>query len=182
MAGAIRDLLDQCVAALPGCRRTGREAPVEIQPLSEPTVEDSAEGAHEVDVGALGLAAEVLGFARLASVQDALDTCAMVRNMQPVADIHAVAIDRQCAALKRTGEHQADQLFRERTWPVVVRAVADRRVQAVGVMIGVGEMIRRGLRRGVRGVRAVGRSLGERRVIRAKAALYLIGRDMVEAV
>ena len=67
------------------------------------------------------------------------------------------------------------------TRPVVVRAVRGQRRQAVGVVIGAHEMVRRGLRRGVRAVRRVGRRFAERRIGWRQRSVDLVGGHVHEA-
>ena len=52
---------------------------------------------------------------------------AVILDVQPVADVAAVAVDRQRLALERVENHQRDQLLGKLVRPVVVRAVGDQR-------------------------------------------------------
>ena len=106
----------------------------------------------------------------------------MVLDMQPVAHLHAVAVDRQVAAVQRVDDEQWDQLFREVEGPVVVRAVRRGDIEPIGVMIGADQMVGRGLGRRVGRIGRVGRVLAEGGVVRPQRAIDLVGRDMMEAV
>ena len=86
---------------------------------------------------------------------------AVILDVQPVADVAAVAVDRQRPAVERVQDHQRNQLLRKLVRTVVVRAVGDQRRQAVGVEVGPHQMIGRGLAGRVRRVRRVRRVFGE---------------------
>ena len=57
--------------------------------------------ADDLQVVALVAAADIVGFADPAVAQDQFDAKAVILHMQPIAHIHAVAIDRQAAARQR---------------------------------------------------------------------------------
>ena len=61
-------------------------------------VEQAADRADDVDVLALAVAADVVGLARLARAQDQRQRLGMVLDMQPVAHVLALAVDRQALA------------------------------------------------------------------------------------
>ena len=52
----------------------------------------------------------------------------------PIADVLALAVDRQIAPEQGVGDHQRDELLRELIGPVVVRAVGNEDRQAVGAV------------------------------------------------
>ena len=52
---------------------------------------------------------------------------AVILDVQPVADVAAVAVDRQRPPVERVQDHQRDQLLGKLKRPVVVRAVRDQR-------------------------------------------------------
>ena len=103
----------------------------------------------------------------------------VVAHVEPVAHVHAVAVDRNRLAGQHALDHHRDQLLRELVRAVVVRAIGDDRGQAVGVMIGAHQHVARGLAGGVGRVRRVGRGFGEI-AGRAEAAIDLVGGDVVE--
>ena len=105
---------------------------------------------------------------------------AVILDVQPVADVAAVAVDRQRLALEGVQHHQRDQLLGKLKRPVVVRAVGDQRRQPVGVIAGADQVIGRRLARRVRRVRRVRRLLAEQ-AARAQRAVDLVGRDVQEA-
>ena len=145
-----------------------------------PLVEDRAERLDDLEVRPLVRAADVVGLADAAALEDGDDAPRSGRHVQPVADLPPVAVDRQRLALQRVADHQRDQLLRELVGPVVVRAAGDERRQPVGV----GQARTRGRRRpsrrrtGCSGRRAW---LAECRVAGPEAAVDLVGRDVQEA-
>ena len=101
--------------------------------------------------------------------------------MDPVAHLHAVAIDRQPAALQRVGDHQRDQLFRELVRSVVVGAAGDHHVQSERMPMGENEQVRRGLRGAVGAGGPERARLGEL-AARAERAVHLVGGDLQETL
>src|SRR5690606_34225811 len=108
-------------------------------------VEQRAHGVDDLDVGLFIPATDVVGLAGLASLQHAADGAAMVFHVQPVADLHAVAIHRQGLAGQGVDDHQRDELFGEVVRAVVVRAVGGEHRQAVGVVVGTHQVVAGGL-------------------------------------
>src|SRR5580765_7796974 len=80
VAGAVGDELDQVgvAAAFPRAR----------------AVERGAERAHHIEVAALALAADVVGLADAPLLEHQADRLAMVVDVEPVAAVFAVAVDR----------------------------------------------------------------------------------------
>jgi hypothetical protein len=65
-------------------------------------------------------AANIVAFANLAVLKDRPDGIAVVFNVEPISNLHAIAIDRQRFARECVEDHQGDKFFRELVWPVVV--------------------------------------------------------------
>jgi hypothetical protein len=106
---------------------------------------------------------------------------AVVRDVQPVADVGAVAINRQRFAFERVDNHQRNQFFRMLIRAVVVRTIGDQRWHPVGSDERAYQMIARRLARGVGRARAVRRGFRECPIGWSKRAVHLIGRDVEEA-
>ena len=102
VAGAVGDVLDQRLVA------AGQ--------LDHPL--------DHLDVLALVGAADVVGLAGAALHQHGVDAAAEVLDVEPVADLAAVAVDRQRVAVDRVEDHQRDQLLRVLARAVVVGAAA----------------------------------------------------------
>jgi hypothetical protein len=167
VAGAVGDVGDEAAVAAGG---VGLEF-----------VEERAEGVHDLDVGLLVPAADVVDLAGLAGLQDGADGAAVVGDVEPVADLLAVAVHGQRLAGQGVGDHQRDELLGEVVRAVVVGAVAGGDRQAVGVVPGAHEVVGGGLAGGVRAVGLVGLGFGEGRVVGAQRAVHLVGAHMVEA-
>ena len=69
----------------------------------------------------------------------------MILDIEPVAHILALAVDRQRLACERIQDGQRDQLFGEMIRPVIVRAIRHDDRQAIGPLPGLGEVVGRGL-------------------------------------
>ena len=104
----------------------------------------------------------------------------MVLDVEPVAHVAAVAVDRQALPLDRVQDHERDQLLGELERAVVVRAVREQHGQPVRLVVRAHQVVGAGLGRGVGRVGRVGRRLRERPG-RAERAVDLVGRDVQEA-
>src|SRR5690348_11700245 len=82
VAGSVLHELDQAFAL----------ATIRQRPL---LIEQSTDGFHHLDVFPLGVAADVVRFSHPTGFQYTPDCAAVVLDIQPVADVPAVAIDRQ---------------------------------------------------------------------------------------
>ena len=69
----------------------------------------------------------------------------MVLDVEPVAHLQAVAVDRQGLAGQRVDDDQRDQLFGEVVGAVVVGAIGGEHRQAVGVVPGAHQVVAGGL-------------------------------------
>ena len=155
------------------------EAPVRRAAGSQP-VEAVADRGGDGDVGPFARCADVVLLARSAARQDAIERARMILDMQPVADVEAIAVDRDRLALDAVQDRQRDQLLGEVIGAVIVRAVRDDGRDTIGGMPCADEMIGGRLAGGVGRVRAVGGRLDEPS-FRPKRTIHFIGRDMDEA-
>ena len=142
------------------------------------------DGLDDVDVGALIVATDIVDLADAALLQDQVDGMAVVLDVEPVADVLAVTVDRQLLVGQRVDDHQRDELFREVVRAVVVRAARDRRRDLVGTMVGHDEQVSTGLRSRIRARRLEIRLLREEQVraVERQVAVDLIRRDLMVAV
>ena len=74
-------------------------------------VKQRADGVHNIQIGLLLPATDVVDFTQAARLEHASDGAAVVLDIQPVANSLAVAIDRQRFAGDRIHNHQRDELF-----------------------------------------------------------------------
>ena len=144
-------------------------------------VEQRAEQLHEVDVPTLVVAADAVGAAGAALLDRGEERPGMVVDVQPVADVLALAVDRDGLATQALQDDDGDELLGELIRTVVIGAVRHHDRQAVGVHPGAGEVIARGLAGAIRRMRVVRGRLVEGRVRRAEGAEDFVGRDMQEA-
>ena len=142
------------------------------------------DGLDDVDVGALIVAADVVDLADASLLQDEVDGTAVVLDIEPVADVLAVAVDRQLLVGQRVDDHQRDELLREVIRAVVVRAARDRRRDLVGAVIRHDQEVRTGFRSRIRARRLEVRLLREEQVrtVERQVAVDLIRRDLMVAV
>ena len=168
MAGPVGDEADQPLARAGG--------------IGQAAVECGADRAHHLEIAARLAGADRVGGAGLALLQHAHQRVGVVLDEDPVAQVGAVAVDRQRLALQRVQRDQRDQLLRELPRAVVVGGVGDDGRQPVGVVPGAHQMVGRRLARGIGAARIVGawsRSNGA--IAGAERAEHLVGGDVMEA-
>ena len=142
------------------------------------------DGLDDVDVGALIVAADVVDLADAALLQDEVDGAAVILDIEPVADVLAVAVDRQLLIGQRVDDHQRDELLRKMIRAVVIRAARDCRRDLVGAVIRHDQEVRTGFRSRIRARRLEVRLLREEqiRVVERQIAVDFIRRDLMVAV
>jgi hypothetical protein len=141
-------------------------------------VEQRADRMDDFEIGLLVPAADVVGLARTAGIQDAPDGAAVVPDVEPVANLLAVTIDRQGLAGQGIDDHQRNQLLGKVVRAVVVRAVGGQHRQTIGVVVGAHQMVARRLARRVGAVRLVAMGFAERRFLPGQRAIDFVGRDV----
>ena len=135
----------------------------------------------DVDVVPLRRGAEVVDLPRLAQLQRGQQAAAVILDVDPVAHVHAVAVDRQGQVANRVGDHERDELLRELVGPVVVGAAGHHHRELEGVEVGQRQQVGGGLRRRVGRRRIERRPLGEE-AGGAERAVDLVGGDVQEAL
>src|SRR5579863_7831482 len=108
-------------------------------------------------------AADVVDLSGYAATEYQLDAAAVILDVQPVTHVPTITVDRQGPSLENVDDHERDELLGKLIGTVVVRAIADGRLQAVGSMIGAHEMIGGRLGGRIRRVRSIGAALTEGR-------------------
>ena len=144
-------------------------------------IEQRADGFDDFDVGLFVPAANVVNLAQASRAEYAANGAAVILHIQPVAHLHAVAIHRQGLARERVDDHQRNQLFGKVAGTVIVRAIGRQDWHAISVMVGAHQVVAGGLAGRIRAVRLIAVGFGEGRVVRAKRAVNLVGRDMQQA-
>jgi hypothetical protein len=126
------------------------------------------------------VSADVVGRAGLALFQDQSQGAGVVVDIQPVAHVVALAVDRQRLAFQRVEDHQRDELLGKVIRAVVVGAVGGDDGHAVGVVPGAHQMVRARLAGRIGRIGCVGRFFGEKARV-AERTVHLVGGDVVEA-
>lgn len=143
-------------------------------------VEHRADAVHHLKVGALRVAADVVGLPCAPGFEHPLDGGAVIFDMQPVPDIRTGTVHRQRLAGQRVERHQRDQLFRELTGAVVVGAVGDQGGEPIGFVVGAHEMVAGRLACGIGAVRTVGSFFGKCGIAGEQRAEDFVGGHMQE--
>ena len=124
-------------------------------------------------------AADVIGLARRAFAKHELDRGAVIADVQPLAPLPAVAVDRQRLTVERVRHEERDQLLRVLVRAIGVRATRDARIDPEGTDGGehleVSARLRRRVRAGWPQRVALARALALGNV-----AVDLVGRDLDE--
>jgi hypothetical protein len=144
-------------------------------------VEEGADGVNDFDVRFFVQAADVVGLADAAFLEDEPDGGGVVFDVEPVADLHAVAVDGEIFAFEGVEDDERDEFLREVIRAVVVRAVGRERREMIGVLERADEVVAGGFRGGVGRVRCEGRLLGEGGIGEREGAVDFVGGDVEEA-
>ena len=122
---------------------------------------------------------DVVGLARRAVAQDEVDAVGVVGDVQPVAPLQPVPVQRQRPIVDGVRDEQRDELLRVVVRAVRVRAPGDDRVQAVGHDVAPDQQLAGRLGR------RVGRARRERIAFAGFAGVHravdLVGGDLQEA-
>ena len=104
-------------------------------------VHQVADGAADIDIGPFVDTANIVGFTECALAHYGINAGAVIFDIQPVANIAAVAIDGYLLLLLAGSYDGGDKLFGVLTGAVVIRAVAGGDWQAVGMVPGSYQMV-----------------------------------------
>ena len=103
------------------------------------------EAVKEANVFPFVFATDVVGAARGAVLHDGPDCFVVVLDIEPVADVPPVAVDREGLAFEHVEDHEGDELFRELIGPVVIGAVGEGEREPIGMVVSLGEVVACGL-------------------------------------
>ena len=131
------------------------------------------------DVLHLVAAADVVDFAVAAAAQHEVDGRAVVEDVEPVAHVAAVTVERQRLVVDGVGDEERHDLLGILIRAEVVRRARDDHRHAVRAPVRQGEQVAAGLGCRVR-IRRAQRILLGRRAVR-DAAVDLVGADVQEA-
>src|SRR5690606_26380538 len=135
----------------------------------------------DIDVALFVVAADVVGFTGHAGFDHAQQGAGVVFDIEPVADLQALAVDGQGFAFQGVEDDQRNQFFREMAGAVVVGAIGHQHRQAVGTMPGPHQVVRSRLAGGIGRTGRVGRGFREEVLGSGQVAVDLVGGDVVEA-
>ena len=153
--------------------------PVEVLGVAAHGLQDHAQ---DRDVVLLAVGADEVGLPRAALGEDVPHRGAVVLGVDPVADVLALPVELGADAVDDVRDLPGDELLHVLVGAVVVGAVGDRGVQAVGAGPGADQHVGAGLGARVRAARVVRRLLGELgRVVERQVAVDLVGGDVVVA-
>ena len=138
----------------------GHQRPIGRLERQQP-VEAIADRADDLHIGAFVVAADVVLAAGPAQPKNVMERAGMVLDMEPIADLQAVAVDRDRLTFERVEDRERDQLLRKVIRPVIVRAVGDDGRKPIGRVPGGDQVIGRCLGGRIGRVRAVGGVLAE---------------------
>jgi hypothetical protein len=104
----------------------------------------------------------------------------VIDDIEPVADVLAVAVNRKLPAVESVGDNQGNELFGKMVGSIVVGAIGDQGGQGIGVMVSADQVIRGGL------AGRIGRAGVEGRLFCEKprfpqGPVDLVGADMEKA-
>ena len=144
-------------------------------------VQDGADGVDDLEVGAFVAASDVVGLSGSAFVIGQVDAPAVVEDVEPVADVSAVAVDGDGIARRGVADDGGDELLVVLLGAIIVRTVGDDGVEPVGVAVAAHQHIAGGLGGGVGAVGGVGGLLGEEGVgIVAQCSIHFISGNVVK--
>src|SRR5262245_4981438 len=143
------------------------------------TIHDLADRADHVDVAALGAAADIIGLPDASLFDHLCQSLRVVVDVEPVADIETLPIDRHAVASEPLDDGQRDQLFGKLIGTIIVRAVGYEDGQPIGMSPGTYEVIGGSLAGRIGRAWVVPRLLCEKALIGERAE-DLVGRYVVE--
>jgi hypothetical protein len=142
-------------------------------------LERVADAIDDLQVRSFVAATDVVPFTHAPFFENGQNPRAMIVDVQPIADVATVAVDRKRPAVQCRQDHQRNQLFRILKRTVVIRAVRHQRRQPVRMVVRAHQMIGGGLARRIRGIRRE-RGLLAEQPRRPERAVHLVGRDVQE--
>src|SRR5438105_3513173 len=102
------------------------------------------------------MAADVVGFTINAAGKDLPERLGVIADVEPVANIHAIAVNRDGFASEAALDDDRDELLGKLIWTIIVGAIGNDDGQAVGMMVSAHEHVAGGLAGRIRRVGGVG--------------------------
>lgn len=136
--------------------------------------------AQHGDVVLFAVSADQIRLADTALRQDGPHATGMVLGMNPVAHVLAFAVQFRTLAVQDVRDLTRDELLHMLVRTIIVRAVRDRRADAVRARPRAHQHIARGLRRRIRRTRMIRRMLREPcRIIQREIPIHLVRAHMM---
>lgn len=127
------------------------------------------------------MATDVVGFACFAFVQYKPKGVCMVLDIEPIADVFAIAIDRNWFFVEEALDDNGDEFFWELVRAIVIGAVGDDGVHAVGVVVGTDHHVAGGFAGRVGGVGGIRGCFCEESC-GSQGAVDFVRGDVIEAM
>ena len=105
------------------------------------TVDCVDDDTDDIDILPLIEPTDIVCLSDCATMEDYVDGTGVVLNIEPIADILTLAIDRERTAVAYIIDEEGYQLLWELIWAVVVRTVGDDRREAVCIVESTDEMV-----------------------------------------
>ena len=102
----------------------------------------------------------------------------MIFDVEPIADLLAVAVNGERFSLQGIEHDQRDELFRKLIGAIIVRTIGGYHRHPVCVEIGPNEEIARSFGSGVGAVGRVGCRLAKSWVVSCQSPIYFVGRNV----
>src|SRR5579875_66915 len=99
------------------------------------------QGMGQLQVGTFGTAAQVVNLTDPAALPHSENAGTVITNVNPIADILAITVDRHRLITEQITDEQWNQLFRELIGTVVVRTARDKGRKVEGMNIAAHEQI-----------------------------------------
>src|ERR1051326_196100 len=110
-------------------------------------VEQISEFLYQFNVLPLAAAADVVNLARAPLTQDEFERAAVVLNVEPVAHVLSIAVNRQRLGVERIDDHQGDEFLWKLIGTVIVRWARNHDRQAESAMVSERQQISAGFAR-----------------------------------
>ena len=186
-------------------RHVGDEGQVFAFGAAKELIDGLDDDLDDVDVLPFVEAADVVSFSNFAVVENHVNRTGVVFDKEPVANVFALAVNRERLLVADVVDEQRNELFGELVRAVVVAAVRDDRRHAVSVVERTHKVVGASLTGGIRRMRRVLRRLVEEvvtvsqvmfgarsrrrerrrdsfRVVHLQGTVDFIGRNVVEAL
>src|SRR5216683_6133982 len=86
--------------------------------------------------------ADVVDLADTSALENCENSAAIVFNVQPVALLFAVAVNRERLVMQRVRDHQREEFLGKLVRPVIVRGARDQSGKIVGTYVGADQEVR----------------------------------------